>query len=162
MAIMPLLSLTDVILGLNASKKRDLLELLAAEAARRCGIPETEVLDALKAREKLGSTALGKGVAFPHAELEAITTPVMLFARLNHAIDFGAQDDEPVDLVFLVLWPAAAGRELLPVMADICRVLREPEILRELRHASTAEQVVSTMQDSDALAAVQRDSLQRE
>ena len=103
------------------------------------------MLDALKDRERIGSTALGKGVALPHAELAGDIRRFMLFARLHRAIDFGAQDDEPVDLVFLVLWPAAGGKDLLSTMSEICRVLREPQILRDLRSASTPERVVEIM-----------------
>ena len=68
--------------------------------------------------------------------------PVVLFARLRRPIDFDARDDEPVDLVFLVLWPAAAGKGLLPAMSEICRALREPQSLRRLRLAETPEEVV--------------------
>ena len=68
--------------------------------------------------------------------------PIVLFTRLRRPIDFDARDDEPVDLVFLVLWPAAAGKGLLPAMSEICRALREPQSLRRLRLAETPEEVV--------------------
>ena len=145
MAITAVFSADDVILDMDAPGKRDLLERLATEAAARLGRTEAEVLDALKDRERIGSTALGKGVALPHAELAGDIRRFMLFARLHRAIDFGAQDDEPVDLVFLVLWPAAGGKDLLSTMSEICRFLREPQILRDLRSASTPERVVEIM-----------------
>jgi PTS system nitrogen regulatory IIA component len=139
------ISAGDVALDLGVGSKRALLETLAAEAARRLGRPEEEVLDALRAREKLGSTALGRGVALPHARLAGNDPPVMLFARLRRPIDYEAQDEEPVDLVILILWPEAAPEDFLPVLGETCRALREPQALRRLREASSAEEVVAIL-----------------
>lgn len=142
MAISDLLSAADVILDVSANNKRSLLETLSAEAASRLGCSSQEILEALRAREQIGSTALGRGVALPHAELSGTQPPVVLFTRLRRPIDFDARDDEPVDLVFLVLWPAGAAKGLLPAMSEICRALREPQSLRRLRLAETPEEVV--------------------
>ncbi|UEM03436.1 PTS sugar transporter subunit IIA [Skermanella rosea] len=141
MAISDLLSAADVFLDVSANNKRSLLETLSAEAASRLGCSSQEILEALRAREQIGSTALGRGVALPHAELSG-TQPVVLFTRLRRPIDFDARDDEPVDLVFLVLWPVGAAKGLLPAMSEICRALREPQSLRRLRLAETPEEVV--------------------
>src|SRR5690606_38453672 len=124
-----------------------LLETLAAAAAERLKRPEQEVLDALQSREALGSTALGKGVALPHAELPGSAPPIMLFLRLGQPIDFDARDGEPVDLVFLVLWPAAETKGLLEAMSEICRALRDEQMLRRLRLAETAEDVIRLLRD---------------
>lgn len=142
MSIPELLSTANVILDAEPINKAALLDLLAAEAGRRLGRPKPEVLGALEAREKLGSTALGRGVALPHAEIRDAQAPLVLFARLRRAVNFDARDEEPVDLVFLVLWPAAARKGLLPAMSDICRALREPQTLRRLRAAETPGDVV--------------------
>jgi nitrogen PTS system EIIA component len=142
MGISDLFSTADVILDVSASNKRSLLEIMATEAANRLGRSRQEILESLQAREQIGSTALGKGVALPHAELRGTDQPVVLFTRLRRPIDFDARDDEPVDLVFLVLWPAAVGKGLLPAMSEICRTLRDPQSLRRLRHAETPEAVV--------------------
>jgi PTS system nitrogen regulatory IIA component len=142
MGILDLFSAADVILDVSASNKRSLLEIMATEAANRLGRSSQEILGALQAREEIGSTALGKGVALPHAELRSTDPPVILFTRLRRPIDFDARDDEPVDLVFLVLWPAAAGKGLLPAMSEICRAVRDPQSLRRLRLARTPEDVV--------------------
>ena len=147
MAISALFSANDVILDLDARKKRELFKTLATEAASRSNLTEEEVLEALSAREKIGSTALGKGVGLPHAELPAATSPLILFARLEKAIDFDAQDDEPVDLVFVVLWPERSNKELLPTMSTLCRVLREPKTLRRLRQAQTADTIVQILHE---------------
>jgi PTS system nitrogen regulatory IIA component len=146
------LSAADVILDLAATHKRAVLQLLAAEAAGRLGRPETEILEALEARERLGSTALGRGVALPHALLSGDPPPIVLFARLRRAIDFDARDDEPVDLVFLVLWPEASPEGLLPTLSEISRLLREPRVLQRLRSVSTSEEVVALLAGQSSAA----------
>ena len=142
MAISDLLSVADVILDVSASNKRSLLEVLSDEAASRLGRSSQEILEALRDREQIGSTALGRGVALPHAELSGTHSPIVLFTRLQRPIDFDARDDEPVDLVFLVLWPAGGGKGILPTISEICLALREPQSLRRLRLAETPEEVV--------------------
>ena len=145
MGITDHLSTDDVVLDLGAANKRAVLQLLAAEAAVRLGRPEREILDSLQARERLGSTALGRGVALPHARLEGDSPPVVLFARLLRPVDFEARDEEPVDLVVLVLWPEASPEGFLPALADTCRSFRDPQILRRLRSAQAPEEVMSLL-----------------
>lgn len=145
MRISDRISAADVVLDLNAGSKRALLQALAAEAARRLGRPEEEILRALQDREALGSTALGRGVALPHARLAGDDPPVRIFARLHRPIDYEARDEEPVDLVILVLWPEAEAEGFLPALSATCRALREPQALRRLRAAASAEEVVALL-----------------
>jgi PTS system nitrogen regulatory IIA component len=96
-------------------------------------------------------------VALPHAQLGQIANPALIFARLRQSIDFGARDGEPVDLVLLVLWPADSPQGFLPALAEICRVLREPKLLRQLRGAASAEQALALLREagSDAPGRIQ-------
>ena len=145
MGITEHLSAADVILDLGATTKAAVLQRMAAAAAERLGRPEAEVLDALQARERLGSTALGRGVALPHARLAGDLRPVVLFGRLSRPVQFEARDEEPVDLVILVLWPETSPEGFLPMLAETCRSLREPQTLRRLRAATTPEEVLSLL-----------------
>lgn len=139
------LSAADVILDLDAATKQDVLRLLSAEAADRLGRPEREVLDALSARERLGSTALGRGIALPHAQIAGEPPPLALLARLSRPIDFEAKDDEPVDLVILVLWPEASPEGFLPALSGICGALRDPQVPRRLRRARTPAEAAALL-----------------
>lgn len=139
------LAAADVILDLDAATKQDVLRLLSAEAAGRLGRPEREVLDALAARERLGSTALGRGVALPHARLSGSSPPLALLARLRRPVDFEARDEEPVDLVILVLWPSASPEGFLPALSGIVGPLRDPQALRRLRRARTPAEAASLL-----------------
>jgi nitrogen PTS system EIIA component len=141
-------SAADVILDLDAATKQDVLRLLSAEAAGRLGRPEREVLGALAARERLGSTALGRGVALPHARLAGSFSPLALLARLRRPVDCEARDDEPVDLVILVLWPEASPEGFLPALSGIVGALRNPQILRQLRRASTPGELAALLRGS--------------
>ena len=148
-------SAADVLLDLGASSKRDLLQTLATEAARRLDQPEGDILGALNKREALGSTALGRGIALPHARLPGDQSPLLLFVRLERSIDYEARDDEPVDLVILVLWPEAEAEGFLPALADTCRGLRDPQMLRSLRSAASAEEVAALLNRASPSAAVE-------
>lgn len=135
----------DVLLDIAPTSQAAVLRLLAAEAARRARRPEAEVLEALEARERLGSTALGRGVALPHARLEGELEPVVLFARLARPLDYEARDEEPVDLVILVLWPEASPEGFLPMLSETCRQLRDAQVLRRLRAAATPAEVLALL-----------------
>ena len=150
MGLTELFPADGVLLDLAPANKAALLRALSAEAASRLGRPEKEILDALQDRERLGSTALGRGVALPHARLGGNAAPVALFARLRRPIDFEARDDEPVDLVFLVLWPDEAPEGFLPALAGIARALREPQVMRGLRLAKSPEAVLAILREAQA------------
>ncbi|WP_338663091.1 PTS sugar transporter subunit IIA [Pararoseomonas sp. SCSIO 73927] len=153
MAIADLFPAPDGILSLGPANKAELLDMLAAEAARRLGRPEEDteedVLHALMAREKLGSTALGRGIALPHARLDWLQEPLAILARLTQPIDFEARDGEPVDLVFLVLWPESTPEGFLPALSGICRALRDNGLPRRLRGAGSAAEALAMLQAMD-------------
>ncbi|MCW8084424.1 PTS sugar transporter subunit IIA [Sabulicella glaciei] len=150
MPIAEKLTARDVILDFPTDGKRDLLQALAAAVAPEAGLPEIEILDALTARERLGSTALGRGVALPHARLSGMDRPVMRFLRLRRPIGYEARDEEPVDLVILVLWPEAEAEGFLPTLSEVCRSLRDPQVLRRLRASATPEEVATLLRAGEA------------
>ncbi len=151
-------SAEDVMLDVSVKNKQELFENLAAAAAARLGHSREDVLDALLSREELGTTALGKGVALPHAELEGAASPIMLIARLRRAIEFDAADGEPVDLAFVFLWPASATKSLLDAMSQICRVLRQPALPHQLRLAKTRDEVARIIRGLERLIGEEGDA----
>jgi PTS system nitrogen regulatory IIA component len=153
MGITDLFRADGVFLDLAPGNKTDLLRVLSAEAAGRLGRLEQDVFRALQARERLGSTALGRGVALPHARLAGTAAPVALLARLRRPIEFEARDDEPVDLVFLVLWPDESPEGFLPALSEICRALREPQVPRGLRVAKAPEEALAILGRGGSTAA---------
>ncbi|HWT31990.1 MAG TPA: PTS IIA-like nitrogen regulatory protein PtsN [Propylenella sp.] len=117
------------------SKKQALQEICEA-AARLTGLAEREIFDTILQRERLGSTGVGHGVAIPHGKLRSMQELVGIFARLARPVDFDALDDQPVDLVFLLLAPESAGADHLKALARIARVLRDGAVAQKLRAAA--------------------------
>src|SRR5262249_59591670 len=109
MALSDLVAPHAVIPALKVGGKKQLIQELAARAAALTGQTERVIFDCLMQRERLGSTAVGNGIAIPHCKLAKLTRIFGLFARLERPIDFEALDGRPVDLVFLLLAPEAAG-----------------------------------------------------
>ena len=117
--------------------KPRLLRELADRAAAALDLDGSTLAAALVHREELGSTGLGGGVAIPHTRISGIQKPFSVLAILHPAIPFDAIDDQPVDVVFLLVAPD--NGEALKTLAGISRILRDPSILERLRHAQSAE-----------------------
>jgi PTS system nitrogen regulatory IIA component len=130
-----LLSPDAVVLNLEAGSKRQVLQVLAERVAEAHGLEAGPVLDALLEREKLGTTGIGAGLAIPHAKLEGLDRLVGVFARLRTPVGFDSLDDEPVDLVFLLLAPTDAAAEHLKALARVARVFRDEALCTALRQA---------------------------
>ncbi len=135
MAPQELALLEAVIPDLRATSKKNALAALAAEAAKQTGFSEREITDVILEREKLGSTGVGHGVAIPHGKLPSLEGLHGVFARVTQPIDFESVDDQPVDLIFLLLAPENAGADHLKALAKISRMLRDKETCEKIRKA---------------------------
>lgn len=141
MDLSDLLGNDAVSVGLKAKSKKQVIQELAGQAAAKTGLSEREIFDTLLQRERLGSTGVGNGIAIPHGKLTRLDGLIGFFAKLDHPIDFDALDDEPVDLVFLLLAPEGAGADHLKALARIARQLRDATVAQGLRDATDAETV---------------------
>src|SRR5205807_8247294 len=139
--------------ALKVISKKQALQELAARASALTGQNERSVFEVLLQREKLGTTAVGYGVAIPHGKLPKLEKIFGLFARLERAIDFEAMDGQPVDLVFLLLAPEGAGADHLKALARVARLLRDPEVARKLRASNGAEAIYAVLAMPSASAA---------
>ncbi len=137
-----LLTPSQVVLGLRAASKAALLAELAKRAAKATLLPEATLTAALAAREALGSTGFGHGIAVPHARLDGLDRLFCLLAVLNKPVAYQAVDDKLVDVVFLLLSPTNANAGHLALLAAASRKLRQPEIASALRVATSPELVV--------------------
>jgi PTS system nitrogen regulatory IIA component len=145
MKISDLLSPNDVMIDVRASKKRQLLQELAAKAADSLGLRVDQVaLDLLK-REELGSTGIGRGVAIPHARLPDVQRPYGLLVKLKVPIEFDAIDGQAVDIVFVLLLPAVAENGQIGALAQVARTLRPEENLARLRAARNTSELYSAI-----------------
>lgn len=124
----------EAVMGdLKATSKKQLLQAISEHAAALTGLSAREIFDTVLQREKLGSTGVGNGIAIPHAKFAEFGDIVGVFARLHAPVDFDALDDNPVDLVFLLLAPEKAGADHLKALSRVARVLRDPARVSQLR-----------------------------
>jgi nitrogen PTS system EIIA component len=152
MPLTDLIAPAAVIPALKVISKKQALQELAGRAADLTGQNERAILDVLVQREKLGSTAVGNGIAIPHGKLAKIERLFGLFARLARPIDFEALDGQPVDLIFLLLAPESAGADHLKALARVARLLRDPDIVHKLRASHDAEALYAVLALSPAAA----------
>jgi nitrogen PTS system EIIA component len=137
MKIKDFLSPSDVALDIRASDKVALLKDLADRAASALSLSAEAVANEIEKRDELGSTGIGGGAAIPHARFREMKKPFGFLVRLKRAIDFGAIDDQPVDIVFLLLLPASSQLDQLNALAAVARKLRDREVLGQLRGATS-------------------------
>jgi PTS system nitrogen regulatory IIA component len=118
---------------------------LAQRAADTLKLPAEVISSALLKREELGSTGTGGGIAIPHARIPCLNKPFGVLVRLRQPIDFDAIDDQPVDLLFLLLLPPESNKEQLNALAFVARILRNLETVRSLRHARNSTDLFAVM-----------------
>ncbi len=155
MELADILAEDSVLTCTGITDKRQLFEVLAKKAAERTGLSEAEIVDALMAREELGSTGLGNGIAIPHGKLKGLNGVIAVFARLDEAIEFDSVDDQPVDLVMLLLAPVGAGADHLKALSRVARMLRTDAVVDELRSSNDTARmraVLTAPQESDCAA----------
>lgn len=138
MKLSSILTASHVVAGLSATSKKKALEELSKLLAQGAGIAEADILNGLAAREKLGSTGLGHGVAIPHGRLAGVKSSVGAFLRLKHPVDYDAHDGQPVDLIFGLIVPAAATEEHLKHLAAIAEKFSDDAFCKNARSATSA------------------------
>jgi PTS system nitrogen regulatory IIA component len=153
MALTDLVASNAILPALKVNSKKQALHELAARAAVLTGQSERGIFEILMQREKLGSTAVGNGIAIPHGKLPNLTRLFGLFARLDRPVDFEALDGQPVDLIFLLLAPEGAGADHLKALARVARLLRDPAIAHNLRASRDAEALYAVLAMPPASAA---------
>ena len=141
MKIKDFLSPADVAIDVHAAGKASLLKDLATRVASALGLPADAVANEIEKRDELGSTGIGSGVSIPHARFREVKKPIGLLVRLKQPIEFDAIDGQPVDIVFLLVLPAASQLDQLNALAAVARKLRDREVLRRLRTAKSATEL---------------------
>jgi PTS system nitrogen regulatory IIA component len=145
MELADILSEESVIACAAIKDKRQLLEVLAEQAAKITGQDAQMIFEALSDRESLGSTGLGNGIAIPHGKFAGLKSLVALFARLDQPVDFDSVDDQPVDLVVMLLAPLGAGADHLKALALVARLLRTESTAEALRATDDPEKLYAIL-----------------
>lgn len=110
-------------------------------------IASASIISNLNAREKLGSTGLGNGIAIPHARLEGLEAPIGCMITLREGTDFNAIDSQPVDIVFALLVPSEACDEHLQILASLVELFMQPDFCQQVRRIENADTLYQLMID---------------
>ncbi|HYD31752.1 MAG TPA: PTS IIA-like nitrogen regulatory protein PtsN [Azospirillaceae bacterium] len=140
----------SILPNLRAGSKKQALQELARKAADITGQHERAIFDVLIERERLGTTGVGHGIAIPHGKLPALERVHGLFARMERPIDFDAIDEQPVDLIFLLLAPESAGADHLKALARVSRLLRDQSMCEKLRGCDNADAIYALLTQTEA------------
>lgn len=146
MRIADILSLEHIHPKLHASSKKDALEQISSFIANHePNLCANEIFDGLISRERLGSTALGHGIAIPHARLKTIKKTLAAFIKLEKPIDFDAIDQQPIDLIFTLLVPEESTQEHLEILAKLAEAFSQENFLQALRTCSSKEELFESL-----------------
>src|ERR1700681_4319090 len=130
--IAELLSVANILLDLDAPSKERLFEALGKLFETNLGLSRSVVVDSLLAREKLGSTGLGQGIAIPHGRIRGLSQAQGAFVRLRSPIPFDAPDGKPVALVFVLLVPEQATEQHLQLLSELAQMFSDPSFREKL------------------------------
>jgi len=142
-----LISPSHIVASLNPGSKKQLLQELAELASEKSGLSSRQIFDTLLQRERLGSTGVGNGIAIPHGKISELNEIFGLFVRLEKPVNFDATDDQPVDLVFLLLAPEGAGAEHLKALSRVARVLRDENTVNKIRQTSDISTIYALLSE---------------
>jgi nitrogen PTS system EIIA component len=149
MNINEMLSKDSLVVNFNSSSKKQVLEELSRLAAKELKISSRTIIENLTKREKLGSTAVGNGIAIPHAFDANILQPKGFMAILSNGVDFNANDDQLVDIIFLLLAPTRKGSEHLQALASVSRLLRNNDLVTKLRGCKNTDSALAVISQSN-------------
>ncbi|TMH85620.1 MAG: PTS IIA-like nitrogen regulatory protein PtsN [Betaproteobacteria bacterium] len=133
-----LLPPSNILLDLDVTSKKRMFEQAGLLFENNQGVARSLVFDSLFARERLGSTGLGQGLAIPHGRIKGLKEAVGAFVRLAQPVPFDAPDGKPVNLVFLLLVPEQATEQHLRILSELAQMLSDRELREKLSTATDA------------------------
>ncbi len=148
METVDLLTPNAIVTNLRSGSKKQLLQDLSKVATQVTGVDERQIFEILLERERLGTTGVGNGIAIPHGKLAGLDRLYGVFARLEKPIDFEAIDEQPVDLVFLLLAPEGAGADHLKALARVSRQLRDANFCDKLRGSDSRDAIYALLAEN--------------
>lgn len=143
--ISQLLPAKNVLLDLTASSKKRVFEQASLLFENNLGLERAKVFDSLFARERLGSTGLGQGVAIPHGRIKGMKEAVAAFVRLSEPVPFDAPDGQPVSILFFLLVPEQASQQHLDILSELAQLLSDKSMREQLAGAPDADALASSL-----------------
>lgn len=137
-----ILSADRVVLDLEATSKKRVFEQAGQLFEAQLGIARAQIFDSLFAREKLGSTGIGQGIAIPHGRIKGLKQAAGAFFRLGTPVPFDSPDGRPVNLLFVLLVPEQATEEHLQILSELAQRFAERSFRDSLNSAGDAAAVL--------------------
>src|SRR3982751_3401737 len=144
----------DVLVDVDATSKKRVFEQAGLLFENQHAIARATVTDNLFARERLGSTGLGHGVAIPHGRIKGLKNPLAAVLRVRQPIAFDAPDEEPVSLLIFLLVPEAATQRHLEILSEIAEMLSDRELRERLKTEGDAAKVHELIANWEPLKSV--------
>jgi len=141
MKISTLLDKNAVLSQVTCTSKKGALEKISHIAAEKLNLNGQDLFESLIAREKIGSTGVGSGIAIPHVKISSELTATAVFLQCESAIDYDSYDGNKVDILFAIFVPENQCSEYLAALSDISQRLLDKQFLRQLRNAQSDEQL---------------------
>jgi PTS system nitrogen regulatory IIA component len=145
-----LIAAEDVILNLDAQDGDVLFDAVGEHWSKRFGLRVDVVSNALRSRESRGSTALGKGVAIPHARLPFVHRPLVALVRTRAGVSFDSPDEEPVFLFLVLIVPSECAQEQIQLLSDAARIFSRATQRRRLGSCGSSDEVLVILKESEA------------
>lgn len=145
MELSNLITLETIYPNMKASSKKQLLQELGTIVKDKIGKPIFEIASVLMERERLGSTGVGHGVAIPHGRFSELDQICGVFVKLDKPVNYDSIDDQPVDLIFLLLAPEEAGADHLKALAKVSRIFRDQATCAKLRGADNSDAIYAIL-----------------
>lgn len=145
MELSNLINLETIYPNMKASSKKQLLQELGTIVKDKIGKPIYEIASVLMERERLGSTGVGHGVAIPHGRFSELDQICGVFVKLDKPVNYDSIDDQPVDLIFLLLAPEEAGADHLKALAKVSRIFRDQATCAKLRGADNSDAIYAIL-----------------
>lgn len=150
MTISTLLAPGRIFLNINITSKKKLLEFIANQASAQLQLTGTTTLYSnLLSREKLGSTGLGQGFAVPHAQLAELEQAIGVFIKLEHAINFEAPDNHPVDLIFSIIIPEHTSDRHLQTLPALAKIFSQSSVCTAIRSAVSSAEIIKLIDSAE-------------
>ena len=146
----PLLTSERILLDIEVASKSHLFEYVAQHMSPALGINTKTIVDALQARESLGSTGLGQGVAIPHGRIKALQSAAGVLVRLHTAVDFSAPDQLPVRLLFVLFVPLRATDLHLQILSEVAQLFGDKAMREKLLDSVNPEEILALLQQWQA------------
>lgn len=149
MKVAELLTADQIVSNVTVNSKKRALELVSgmlAQAASSEELSELDIFDGLIARERLGSTGLGHGVAIPHGRFANLDRTVAVLVKLDQGVDFDAMDEEPVDLLFGLMVPQESTEEHLRLLASLAEMFSNADLRQRMRLCTTSDAMLALIE----------------